>query len=268
MISQLSIKPFILTAYSLLLSVFVFGGAVVLEGHYQQKNVYVQNSYTDYGIGFCAYEVSVNGHVSTDEVNSNAFEVDLSLYDFSYGDPVVIVIKHKEAGCFPKVLNPEVLKPNPTFETSFISIEENGTLKWSTVNETAKIPFVIEQFKWNKWVKVGEIQGVGKPMTNLYEFKTNAIAGVNKFRVKQKGYIDKTKFSPSVSYTSMKKEVSYVYVKGKKRIDFSQETGFEIYDKFGNLVKKGHASSVSMANLKKDTYYMNYGNTMAVFRKK
>ena len=251
-------------------SVFFYGysGTIVLEGNYHNKNIYVLNVDAGSGVGYCTYEVSVNGVVSTDEVNSRSFEIDLANYQLKLGEPVTIIIKHKDDGCSPKVINPEALKPNPTFETTYINVDNRGLLKWTTVNETAKLPFVIEQFKWNKWVQVGEVDGKGTPGVNFYSFQTEQIAGVNKFRVKQKGYIDKTKYSPSVSYTSLKSEASYVYAKKTEFVEFSEETSYEVYDKFGNIVKKGHGKAINMSNLKNDVYYMNMGNTMATFRKK
>lgn len=57
-----------------------FAGVVILEGQYQQKNIYVSNSIASAGVGFCTYEVRVNGNVTTDELNSSAFEIDLTMH--------------------------------------------------------------------------------------------------------------------------------------------------------------------------------------------
>lgn len=246
----------------------LFAGVIVLEGFYQNRNIYVQNSIGGYGVGFCVYEVRVNGEVCTDETNSSAFEIDLKQHGLEIGAPVVIMIKHKDDGCLPKVINPDALKPNPTFETIYLNVGENGLLQWTTVNETAKLAFVVEQFKWNKWVQIGEVEGRGIPTANYYTFKTTPIAGMNKFRVKQKGYIDKTKYSPSVAYSALKSEVTFVYNKNIQKIQFSENTFFEVFDKYGNLVKKGYGEKVDVSNLKKDAYYMNFGNTMGEFKKK
>ncbi|HLG01961.1 MAG TPA: hypothetical protein VI731_00100, partial [Bacteroidia bacterium] len=79
---------------------------LVVIGKYQNKNIYVQNSFNQNGVGFCAYEVFVNGSRTTDEVNSSAFEIDLRPFNLSIGDNVEIWIFHKD-GCEPRVLNPE-----------------------------------------------------------------------------------------------------------------------------------------------------------------
>ena len=269
--NQLPLKLRITTlcsAFLLLAGAITEAGVIVIEGHYQNKNVFVQNSIATSGVGFCAYEVSINGQLSTDEINASAFEIDLTQYNIPFGGNVTIMIKHKNDGCFPKVLNPEVFKPNPTFQTTLISVGDNGLLKWTTVNETAKLPFTIQQFKWHKWVKIGEVQGKGTPTTSIYSFQTESIAGLNKFRVKQKGYIDKTIYSPTVSYTALDQEITFVYHRKDQNIDFSEETGFEVFDKYGNLVKKGYGVEFDVRNLSKDVYYMNFGNRMAEFRRK
>ena len=43
---------------------------------------------------------------------------------------------------------------------------------------------------------------------------------------------------------------------------------FEIYDQFGNIVKRGFAKNVDVSNLPKGAYYLNYDNKMGEFLKK
>jgi len=57
-------------------------------------------------------------------------------------------------------------------------------------------------------------------------------------------------------------------VKVKDDIDFTSETMFEIYDSYGNIVKKGFASKVDASNLSKGIYYLNYDNKTDKFVKK
>ena len=41
------------------------------------------------GVGFCCYEVRVNGQLTADEVNSHAFEVDLRSQGIVFGQRLV-----------------------------------------------------------------------------------------------------------------------------------------------------------------------------------
>ena len=163
-------KLLFLTSLFLISFSTAFSGSIVVEGKYQDKNLYVQNGYAGNGVGFCTYEVIINGKVSTDEVNSSAFEIDFPAFSIRPGTQVIVEIRHKD-DCSPKVLNPEALKPKATFEVININIDKSGLLNWVTKNEMGSLPYVVEQFRWNKWVKVTEIEGNGTPDVNNYSFK-------------------------------------------------------------------------------------------------
>jgi len=258
---------FVFFSFVLSISAFSSGGVLVVEGKYQNRNLFVQNGFNNTGVGFCAYEVRVNGQVTTDEVNSSAFEVDFSPFKLNTGDKVVIEIMHKD-GCMPKVLNPEVLKPKPTFDVVNIKIDEEKMLKWKTKNETGSLPFIVEQFKWNKWVKVGEVNGQGSPSEHNYEFKIVPHSGENKFRVKQTGFGSAPRYSPPTTYSSLMEKPSFQISKDAKSINFSIETAYEVYDFYGNVVKKGFSNTLDISNLQKGKYYLCYDTIVTEIEKK
>ena len=80
-------------------------GIIILEGKYQNKNIFVSNAFGGQGFGYCTYEIRVNGDLVTEDINSSAFEIDLNNFKFELGDAVIIEIRHK-SGCTPKVINP------------------------------------------------------------------------------------------------------------------------------------------------------------------
>lgn len=251
---------------------FSQGGVIILEGNYQGKNLYVQNPFGAGGVGFCVTEVLVNGNITTDEINSSAFEVDFKPHKLTIGEKVEIKIKHKE-DCKPKVLNPEVLKPKSTFEVVSMTVEKDGTVKWSTKSETGKLAFAVEQFRWNKWVKVGEVEGNGTPGTNNYAFKITPHSGKNQIRVRQTDYSGQPRLSKPVEFMSDAPDVSFAPAKVSKDINFVAsdkpvETLYEIYDQYGNVVKRGFGSTVDASNLAKGGYFLNYDNKMGEFIKK
>lgn len=260
---------------NLLVAVAVFSGlagwansgVLLVEGKYQNKNVFVQNGFNSTGVGFCAYEVRVNGMVTTDEVNSSAFEVDLAPFKLSIGDKVTIEIKHKE-GCIPKVLNPEVLKPKATFDIIDIAINNEGILNWSAKNEMGSLPFVIEQYKWNKWVYVGEVNGQGTPSQHDYIFKVTPHSGENKFRIKQVGFGSAPRYSNPVTYNSLMEKPTFQMAKNSESISFSAETSYEVYDFYGNVVKKGYGTLLDISNLSKGKYYLCYDTVVTEVEKK
>jgi hypothetical protein len=251
------------------------GGVIILEGNYQGKNLFVQNPFQSGGVGFCVNEVKVNGNIATDEVTSSAFEIDLKPHKLNIGDKVEIKIFHKE-DCKPKVLNPEVLKPKSTFEVVSMTVDKEGTVKWTTKSETGKLAFAIEQFRWNKWVKVGEIDGVGTPTSNEYSFKVVTHSGKNQIRVRQTDYSGQPRLSKPVEVLTDVPEIEYAPIKASKDVNFFLkgksdkpfETMYEIYDQYGNIVKKGFGSKVDVSNLPKGAYFLNYDNKMGEFVKK
>ncbi len=243
-------------------------GVVVLEGHYQGKNLYVQNPFASSGVGFCTFEVTINGDVTTDEINSSAFEVDFTNFNLKLGDPVTVKIKHKD-DCKPRVLNPEVLKPKSTFEVSKISLAADGTFNFSTTKESGILTYIVEQYRWNKWVKVGEVEGVGSPKENSYVFKITPHSGENKVRVKQIDYTGSPRYSKSAKAISTAPAVTFSPEgKVKEAIDFSAETLYEVYDAYGNIVKRGFGNKLDATNLKKGTYYLSFDNKTETFDKK
>lgn len=259
-------KPFFALVCACLAGVSAQAATLVIQGKYQNKNLYVQNGFGSGGVGFCAHEIRVNGNITTDETNSSSFEIDLAALKLKYGQSVTIEITHSE-GCTPKVLNIEDLKPKPTFEMLTMNISNMGLLKWVTKDETGSLPYVIEQFKWNKWVPVGEVEGIGTPEPHEYSFQVAMHSGENKYRIKQKGLNSTSRFSQEITLKSSVDKPSFAISKNNVSVDFSSETGYEVFDVYGSVVKRGYGKQVMIDNLAKGKYYLCYDNTTSEFKK-
>lgn len=264
--SEMKLK-FAFLLFSTIVWANIQAGTIVLEGHYQGKNLYVQNPFAGSGVGFCTFEVTINGNVSTDEWNSSAFEIDFTNVQLKIGDPVIVKIKHKD-DCKPRVLNPEVLKPKSTFVATSVSLDKEGNFKWATTGETGILTYVVEQYRWNKWIKAGEVEGIGSKSEHKYTFNVALHSGENKVRVKQIDYTGSPRYSQASSSMSTKPEVTFTPVKVKDFITLSSETLYEVYDAYGNIVKRGYGSQVDATNLKKGLYYLSYDNKTEKFEKK
>ena len=242
------------------------GGPLLIEGKYQNRNIYVQNGF-DNGIGFCVYEVRVNGKITTDEISSSAFEIDFTPFRLKVGDSVKVEIFHKD-GCLPRILNPDVLKSKPTCEFINPQVNDQGYLVWKTKNESGSLPFIIQQYKWNRWVKIGEVTGIGSPEINSYEFKVEPHSGTNKFQIKQTGAGLIPKITKPILYTSTNPQPAFRLSKNQKEIIFTAETSFEVYDLYGKIVKKGHGVKIDLNNVPKGNYFLCYDSVTAEFEKK
>jgi hypothetical protein len=88
-------------------------------------------------------------------------------------------------------------------------------------------------------------------------------SGENIYRVKQSDLTKRSRFSEAVTYTNPSVNlVTWGPEKVKSSINFSDSTLFEIYDEFGNIVKKGYSKDIDVDDLKRGLYYLNYDNKM------
>lgn len=256
---------YFLSIIFVLVTIFSSAQEIKLKGIYQGDNLYVMNPFSSSGVGFCIQEVRINNQVSTDEIASSAFEIDLSQYHFKLGSSVEIVIKHK-AGCQPKILNPSVIQTKSTFKISKIEVGRDKVLRWTSTNETGSLDFLVEQFRWNKWVRIGTIKGKGGSSANQYSYKITPHSGQNKFRVKQIDHTKKARYSKDAIYRAMVAQVTFK--KSSNSINFSHATMYEIYDYYGNIVLKGNSDNIDITKLKSGDYFLNYDNKMDTFKKK
>ncbi|MEN9914056.1 MAG: hypothetical protein RL528_798 [Bacteroidota bacterium] len=242
-----------------------------IDGTYLGKNLLVSNPPQADGFGFCVNKVIVNGEVLPATIQKANFEIDFSLFNLKSGEQLFIVLSHNE-GCVPKFINPEVLLPKSTFICEKISATNKGLISWSTKNEKEAMDFALEQFKWNKWVKVGEVRGNGGQDLNNYSFQIIAHSGKNRVRVSQ---IDNTgikRVSPETSFNSLSVKVkkspskvsAYIYFKANQ---VAVKSKFELYDAFGNLLKVGFSDLVDCRNLVNGVYFINFDNTTEKFIK-
>lgn len=267
-------KNVLLTIAAIFVFISANAGVITLEGNYQGKNLYVQNSFASSGVGFCVVEVKVNGEITTDEWNSSAFEIDFMSRQLNIGDPVKIEIKHKDECQGPvRVLNPEAIKATSTFEIVAINCDREGNLSWSTVNESGGLDYIVEQFRWNKWVKVGEVRGTGVKEQSNYSYSVKPHSGPNQVRVKQVDH-NGPKYSQPVRFRSPIPELQMSPLRVEKEIFFTDDEGnevetmYEIYDSYGNIKKRGFGSRVDVSTLKSGIYQILYDAKIGEFVKK
>lgn len=263
-----TITQFFSLCICLLICFTANGEALVLNGIYQGKDLYVKNPNTNDGVGFCVYEVWVNGNITSDELNSSAFAIDFNDLGISPGTEIEVIINHKN-GCVPNVINPEAIKPHSTFEVESISVKGN-VLTWSAKDESGPLPYYVEQFKWNKWVRVGEVQGIGSSGSHTYKFELSPYSGENKVRVKQVDYTKNPRYSKEVVYQPNLGKVTFSPTNPTEEILFSKPTQYEIFDRYGQKIKTGFGSTVDVAALEKgQEYYLNYDSSFGeTFKKK
>lgn len=249
----------------------IFAAKLSLEGVYQGKNIYVQNPTDASGFGFCISKIYVNGDLMPISLNSATLIINLKALKMAIGEPVFLVIHHSD-DCTPKIVNTEVLLPKSTFQLNAISVSNSTDLTWSTTGESGKLNFLIEQYKWDKWVIVGEVMGQGTATLNNYSFKLFPHSGKNEVRVSQIDNTLKKRSSRSTTFISTISAVSKSPTKVKDFITFKSnnaevETYFEVFDAYGNILKSGKASKVDCRKLLNGLYYLNFDSKTEKFIK-
>jgi hypothetical protein len=78
----------------------------------------------------------------------------------------------------------------------------------------------------------------------------------------------KEKSSKAAEFQSDKEKIEYETDRSKEKIVFSRKTSFELYNMYGELVKKGYGKVLDISNFDKGIYYMNFGSQTVEFKKR
>lgn len=235
-----------------------------VSGYYQGLNLFISNPIKADGYGYCVQKVLVNGNVLPASIQSDYFEINLALFDLKKGDEIFVELDHG-AECLPRFVNPEVLLPLSTFMTTSLTATAAGKVTWVTSNESGKLNFIVEQFKWGRWVSAGEVQGKGSRTANTYSLSIIPTSGKNKIRISQTDNTGQTRSSQAIYFQSNVPAVVKTPAKVKSLLYFKSngaatKTKFELYDPYGNLLIKGYDSQINCSSLLNGVYYINFDN--------
>jgi len=223
------------------------------------------------GFGFCVTKVLVNGEILPAAIQSAHFEINFKLFQLKKGDNVFVVLEHA-SGCEPRFMNPEVLLPKSTFRCSSITADKTGMVKWTSVDEAGSLDFIIEQFRWNRWVEVGQVKGKGTKQANSYQFQITPHSGKNQVRVSQIDNTGEKRSSSTVFFDAGMPTLKISPTKVRDNLYFKaggkeMKTKYEVYDAYGNLLKVGFSSMVDCTNLVSGVYFINFDNQTEKFIK-
>lgn len=155
-----------------------------------------------------------------------------------------------------------------TFDIQSFNISKDGMVSWTSKNEAGSLPFIVEQYIFDKWVPIGKVNGIGSPTPNSYSVPVILNSGENKFRVRQKGYDKMSRFSDAVTYYSKKEAVNYLVKNKNQLVEFSSDTYFIVYNPYGAIVKQGYGNSLNISEYAKGYYCLIYDNKLGGFEKK
>ena len=240
-----------------------------IEGYYQGKNLLISNPPLSDGFGFCVYKVLVNGDILPATIQTVNFEINFEIFHLKKGEKVFVVLEHSES-CVPRFMNPQVLLPKSSFQCISIKSNNDGLLNWSTKGEDGVLDFIVEQFRWGRWVEAGQVKGDGGPDIHDYSFQLTPHSGKNIVRVSQIDNSGNKRVSKEVHFISNVTKVKKTPSKVRDFMYFRSigkdvKTKYEIYDAYGNLLKTGFSSNVDCRNLVNGVYFINFDNTTEKF---
>ena len=262
-------KLFIITFIVFINLPFLKAQEIILKGTYQGKNLYVLNPAVDLSKSiYCVDAVYVNDILTEDEINSNSFEIDFPNLKIAEGQPIIVRILYK-ADCKPEIVNPNILESSTIFTFTPPKIEKKTSrLIWSINGNIDINPFIIEQFRWGKWITAGEVQTKDSVSFNNYFFEPKFNTKQNIFRIR---HIDKSgneRISKECKYFVKDEELYLLSNRVSDWLYFSSETLYELYDDKGNFILDGYGKEVNVSDIEKGKYWVNYDNRTEVISKK
>jgi hypothetical protein len=240
---------------------------LVLNGIYQGKNISVQNPFVklksgDYG--YSIQKILVNRKQIFFE-GKGKFIIHLDSLRLKKGSNVRLEIYYREE-CVPGIIS-GLADSRFSLDLLSLHVDSIGVVRWKVKPENTLEHFIVEQFRWNRWIEVGELNGKDNMKENEYYYQTLSHSGENLFRVKQQTLKGKYQISQTVIFSSNVKKIQMLHhhIKPLSFLEFDGETMYEIYDAYGTLLKKGTGTKVDCSDLKKRSYYINFDNEMGEF---
>ncbi len=223
-----------------------------INGTYQGKNLYIQNSNVSGTGKYCTIRAFVN---DTEVVNipmTSAYEIDLSSVEI--GQKVTVRIEH-HAGCIPVVFNPQVIREKKPFK--FVRIElKDSSLGWTSSSDKIGDYYYIEKRIEEKWIMIKSLKAKGGIGNNDYSVGIMNSIGDNKYRIKCIQKEDNIIYSPLVTYYSKDDPVTFYPTRVDDKIYLSRIANFEILDMNGNLLTNGTQKEIDVNDLSAGLYYL------------
>lgn len=155
-----------------------------------------------------------------------------------------------------------------TFNVVSMHVSRDGMLNWTSTSENGSLTYFVEQYLFDRWVKVATIDGIGSSNANSYSCRVAFHNGENKFRVRQRGDDRISRYSDAVTHNYKTDEVTYQILNHNQMIEFSAETYYMIYDPYGDIVDQGYATTINISDYEKGRYCLIFDNKLDTFEKK
>jgi len=240
-----------------------------ISGTYQGQNLYVSNPTLENDTNkFCVKAVYVNNVKTQDVINSNAFEIDFSQINLAEDKAVDVRIIYHE-GCKPTIVNPNVLQVSANFSITPPRVDRRSNLlTWSISGTLDENPFIVEQFRWEKWIQLGEVLPSDSVSANSYAYEVGFHSKQNTFRIRHIDISGVERISREGRYVSREEEITILSTRVSDWIYFSGETLYEVYDEKGIFILDGFGKDINVRDFERGRYWVNFDNRTEIVTKR
>lgn len=235
-------------------------GEIVITGVYNGKNIYLHNPVS--GGSGCVSGIYVNGK-ELPAPKSSAIDIDLS--HLKPKDKVEIKITHAD-NCRPKIINPAALAEKADFQFGFSEVTAR-TIEWVGRGETKDSRYFIEVFRNNTWHTIATKLCMAQNGNNRYSVPVAHVDNICKYRIKYYNITTgESQYSQLLEFIPMARKVTKKEVAANK-IEFSNETEYQLLDEDFNIVLQGKGSVIDINNLKKGAYHLVFDHQIELLAK-
>jgi len=237
-----------------------------IMGFYNGENPIIVNPF--YHERFSIEKIEVNSKPWMGDVLSSTIELDLSNLNIKVGDFISLVIYYNNELPKPYVYNINSLQQLSSF--NFINPNVDKKLKkvtWKVNNVHGQCYFEVEQYRWDRWVKIAEVKPSDSISYHTYAVEFSPYNGKNLLRIAYVTPFQTRIYSNYIKYTAKSLPVSIVKITSTD-IKFSSTTFYQIHNEEGKLVRQGTSDKVNIADLPNGQYFLSYDNQVADFKKK
>lgn len=216
---------------------------------------------------FSIQQILVNGDTVREELSTNTVTLHLDRLPLEHEDSLCIQVIFL-VDYIPHLVNPEGLLPPNDFIFTYIRVR-NQKLLWRVAGVIGYRPFIVEQYRWERWVDIEEVPVYDSLPGGTYEYSLRPHYGANQYRVVKVNALGETVVSREQTiraYNVPRPEM--VSSRVREQLEFTEVTRYEIYDMDWNLLKSGRDRYIDVSDLPRGRYMINYCNTTDTFRKR
>jgi hypothetical protein len=237
-----------------------------INGKYYGENLYIFNPSVN-DTAFCIKSIVVNFDTVTEQLESNAIELDFSTMNLEQKEDITILISF-DSVCSYILVNFEALLPPNPFKFSSPKIRDN-TIQFYIYGTPSDYDYEVQQFKWGKWETVNEVNPLDTIRPRYYEAEVMLHSGDNKFRLFTTNLKGEEVYSRESTYRPpYLKQVELESERVKEEIVFSRETEFRLFDENNIMIKSGVQRYVDVKDLERGKYWLKFDNQTIQIKKR